>query len=83
MCWCYGLLSIILGIIAIVPANQGEREYQTMPNTYSLFYLKNLIAGKICAIIGICVGGLYIIFIIAYFLIVGSIALGVFNAMHG
>jgi hypothetical protein len=28
--------------------------------------------GKICAIIGLCLSGLYIIFIIAYILIIGA-----------
>ena len=74
LCWCYGLLSIILGIIAIVLSNQGEKIYKENPSAYSIASYKNMKAGRICAIIGLCLGALYILFIIVYFLIVGSLA---------
>ncbi|MCW3077196.1 MAG: hypothetical protein JWO32_1805 [Bacteroidetes bacterium] len=78
-CWCYGLLAIIMGIIAIVLANQGEKLYNVNPQAYTLSSFKNLKAGKICGIIGLSLGALYIIVIIVYFIIVGTVAFGAFN----
>jgi hypothetical protein len=79
-CWCYGIISIILGIIALVLANQGERAYKENPQMYSLASYKNLKAGKICGIIGLCLAGCYIIFLVIYFLIVGTLAFGALNS---
>jgi hypothetical protein len=66
LCWCYGLVSIILGIIAIVLANQAERVYRANPQQFSNASYKNLRAGKICGIIGLCLGIAYLIFTIVY-----------------
>ena len=81
-CWCYGIVSIILGIIAIVLANQGEKLYQENPNAYSISSYKNMKAGKICAIIGMSLAGLYVLFLVIYFFIVGTVAFGALNAIH-
>lgn len=81
LCWCYGLVSIILGIVAIVLSNQGEKIYKANPNMYSLSSYKNMKAGKVCAIIGLCLGGLYILFLLIYFLVVGSLAFGALNSL--
>jgi hypothetical protein len=78
-CWCYGILAIILGIIAIVLANQGEKVYQLNPQGYTLSSYKNLKAGKICAIIGLSLGAVYIIALIVYFIVVGTVAFGALN----
>ena len=80
LCWCYGIVSIILGIIAIVLANQGEKIYQQNPSAYAMASYKNMKAGKICAIIGMSLSGLYILFLVVYFFIVGTLAFGALNA---
>lgn len=79
-CWCYGILAIIMGIIAIVLANQGEKAYQLNPQAYSLSSYKNLKAGKICGIIGLSLGSVYIICLIVYFIIAGTVAFGALNS---
>lgn len=79
-CWCYGIISIILGIIAIVLANQGEKIYQQNPSAYAMASYKNMKAGKVCAIIGMSLSGLYILFLVVYFFIVGTLAFGALNA---
>jgi hypothetical protein len=78
-CWCYGLLSIILGIVALVLASQGEKLYNANPQQYSLASYKNLKAGKICAIIGLSLAALWVIFLIIYFIVVGSLAFSFLN----
>ena len=80
MCWCYLIPPAALGIIAIVLANQGEKLYKLNPSLYSIASYKNLRAGKICAIIGLSLVGVYVVCIIIYFLIVGSVAFGLLNA---
>lgn len=79
-CWCYGILAIIMGIISIVLANQGQKLYQANPQAYSLSSYKNLKAGKVCGIIGLSLGAVYIVFLIVYFIVVGTFALGALNA---
>ncbi len=81
-CWCYGILSIILGIIALVLANQAEKTYQLNPDLYSLASYKNLKAGKTCGIIGLSLAAVWIVFLIIYVIAFGTIALNAFNKFH-
>jgi len=79
LCWCYGVLSIVLGIIAVVLANAGEKEYNLNPGAYSLSSFKNLKAGKTCAIIGLSLAAIAILCFIIYIIIVGSLAFNLLN----
>lgn len=79
MCWCYGVVSLVTAIIALVLASAGEKEYQANPGKYSLASYKNLKAGKICAVIGLCLVGLGVLCLIAYVLIIGSLASSLFH----
>lgn len=72
LCWCYGIVGITLGIISIVLANKSKKLYKAEPEKYTLGSYKNLQAGYICAIIGLSLSALYLVFIIIYFLIVGA-----------
>ncbi len=65
-CFCYGIIGLILGIIALVLSGKANALYQANPGTYSEASLKNLKAGKICAIIGTCLSALYFIFLVIY-----------------
>lgn len=67
-CFCAGL---IVGIIGLVTANKGMRDYEANPDLYNGHAM--LKAGKITSIVGIILGILSIIFWIIYF--VGIIAL--------
>ncbi len=78
-CWCYGIVSIILGIVALVLASSGEKIYQANPQIYTLVSYKNLKAGKTCAIIGLSLAGLALLCLIAYVIIVGSLAMNFLN----
>lgn len=46
------IVSIVLGIIAIVMGNAGLREYNSNPGKYTESSYKNLKAGRICGMIG-------------------------------
>ena len=69
-CWCFGLVGLIMGIIALVMAS---KEYNDNPGQYSESSYKNMQAGKICAIIGTCLSALSFIYFIVYLLIVGTV----------
>ena len=72
LCWCYGIIGVVLAIIALVLGSKGKKLYKQEPEKYQLSSYKNLNAGYICAIIGLILSGLYLIFIIIYLFIVGS-----------
>ncbi len=71
-CFCYGLIGIVLGIIAVVLANKANKLYLANPDSYSESSFKNMKAGKVCGIIGLCLSSLYLIVIIIYISIVGA-----------
>lgn len=72
LCWCYGVVGITLGIISLVLASKSKKLYKAEPEKYTLGSYKNLNAGYICAIIGLSLSALYLVFIIIYFLIIGA-----------
>lgn len=63
LCWCWGL-GLITGIIAMVLAAKDKRLYAANPDAYTQASLKNLNAGRICAIIGLVLSLLYVVYII-------------------
>ncbi len=72
LCFCYGIIGITLGIIAVVLASKGKALYEANPGAYTLASFNNLKAGRICGIIGLILSSLYIIFIIIYIVILGA-----------
>lgn len=63
-CFCYGIIGIVLGIIALVLAKKDMQLYQADPEGYDNY--SNLNTGRICAIIGISVGSLVLVLGILY-----------------
>jgi uncharacterized membrane protein YjgN (DUF898 family) len=78
MIFC-GLIGMILGIIAIVLASQGEKAFQANPQNFTEASYKNLKAGKTCGIIGICIQAAVILFVVIYFIVVGSLVFSAFR----
>ncbi len=66
-CFCYGIIGITTGIIALALSNKGIKMYQTNPAKYKKSSYNNLKAGRICAIIGMFFSLLYILFVILLF----------------
>jgi hypothetical protein len=80
-CWCYGIIGVTLGIIALAISNGPKKLYLANPGAYEGY--QNLKAGRVCAIIGICLSSLTLIYIIVYILVIGSIAsLSLDSLMH-
>jgi uncharacterized membrane protein len=66
-CWCYGIIGIILSIIALVLANKDMALYRAEPQNYSNY--GNLNAGRIMAIIGLILSIItliYMVWVISY-----------------
>jgi hypothetical protein len=63
LCCCYGL-GLIGGIIALIIHKKALQAYQANPSEYSSGSLNNLKAGRICAIIGIIISALFLVYLI-------------------
>ncbi len=61
---CYGVIGVICGIIGLVLANKDRRLYQATPELYSPSSYSSSTAGRICSIIGLVLGSLFILLII-------------------
>ena len=69
LCCCGPFLGPILAIIALILAGKAKKAYTENPNLYKHSSLGNLNAGRICAIIGLVLGAILLI----YFIIMYSI----------
>ncbi len=72
-CIFYGVIAVILGIIALVLANKDKALYRDFPDRYSPGSLSNLNAGRTCAIIGLSLGILFIVVMVILLLLAVSI----------
>ncbi|HEX3009601.1 MAG TPA: CCC motif membrane protein [Bacteroidales bacterium] len=81
LCFCWGIFGVTLGIIALVLANKANALYTENPGVYSEGSYKNMKAGKICAIVGTSLSGLYMLFMIIYLSIVGAALGTIFSTM--
>ena len=61
-CWCYGIVGIILSIIAIVLARKDMALYNAEPQKYTNY--GNLNAGRIMAMIGLFLNIIFIAYMI-------------------
>jgi uncharacterized membrane protein len=85
-CFCYGIVGLICGIIALVLAKKDMALYNANPSSYLPGSFNNLKAGRTCAIIGLILSALYVIFYIVIILIFGAAILSnpqeIFNQMR-
>ena len=63
-CWCYGIIGLVLGILAVVLASAPRKAYLENPERFTEVSYKNLNAGRICGIIGICICALILLAVI-------------------
>jgi M penetrans paralogue family 26 len=71
MCICYGIPSLALGIIALAISSKSVKLYNENPDIYEGY--NNLKSGRTMAIIGLSLSGVFIIFWVIYFIIIGSL----------
>jgi hypothetical protein len=65
--FCYGIVGLILGIIGLAMAGRPEKLYRQQPTRYSQSSYSNMKAGKVCAIIGLCLSSLWLLGLLAIF----------------
>jgi M penetrans paralogue family 26 len=61
-CFCYGVVGIICGVIALVISREGVQMHKADPGAYAGW--QNMNAGRICAFIGIGLSLLYLILVV-------------------
>ena len=72
LCWCYGVPGIVMGTIALVLSGQSGRLYNEHPDPALWIGYGNLKAGKICAIIGLCLSAMFLAFVLVEVFIKGT-----------
>lgn len=65
-CIFYGIIGIILGVIALILHRKDKALYLSNPVVYEQSF-KNSKAGNICAIIGVILSSLWILFFVVVF----------------
>jgi uncharacterized protein YacL len=76
LCCCYGILGLILSIIALVMASNANKLYTESPARYTESSYKNVSTGKICAIVGLV---LSLITIISFIVTIAKFGWGIFS----
>lgn len=71
-CFCYGLPGLICGIVALILSGKARAAYLQAPERYTRASYNNMKAGKICAIVGVCLSSLMIIYVIIWLAILGA-----------
>lgn len=71
-CVCWGIVGLTLGIIALVMAGKAKKLYEDNPSFFTESSFNNLKAGRICAIIGLCLSSLVIVYYIVVLLFYGA-----------
>ena len=59
-CCCWGIIGLILGIVALILAKKDTALYNTNPELYEGY--SNINIGRVLAIIGIVLSSIYLIF---------------------
>lgn len=71
-CFCYGIVGLVCGIIALVLANKDMNLYAANPQEYELASYNNLKAGRVCAIVGLSLSALYLLYVIVVLAFLGT-----------
>jgi M penetrans paralogue family 26 len=71
-CFCYGIVGLVCGIIAVVLANKDLKSYRLNPESYTAGSYSNLKAGRVCAIVGLSLSAVYLIVVIIYISVIGT-----------
>lgn len=65
--FCYGFFGVVLGIIALVISKNDMQLHRENPGEYDGY--PNLSAGRVCAIIGLSLGSLFLLFLAFIFVL--------------
>lgn len=73
--FCYGVVGVICGIIGLVLANKDRKMYQANPELYTASSNSTSNSGRVCSIIGLIIGGIFLLFIIIAFIFFGTLSM--------
>lgn len=79
-CVCLGVVGLACGIIALYLHKKAINIYYSHPDIYSESSLGLLKAGKICAIVGVSLSGLYFLYYLVMFGLYGFALFGALAA---
>lgn len=79
-CFCYGVIGLVCGIIALVLYNRDKKLYAENPEMYTPGSYSNLKSGRICAIVGLSMSAICMVVAIIYLAIYGMAILSNPNA---
>lgn len=71
LCWCHGIIGLVLAIIALVLASKDLALYNADPQKYTPGSYSNLKSGRTIAIIGLVLAGVFM-----FMLLIGLFFLG-------
>lgn len=80
-CSCYGLIGIVMGIIALAISSKPKTMYAENPELYTESSYKNMNAGRICAIIGLCLSAPLLLIGLIYLIVAGAAIGTVFSTL--
>jgi hypothetical protein len=69
LCWCYGILGLILSVIGLILAMNSSKTYNANPQDYTNYTA--LKTAKIVSIIGLVLNILFIVFLIWFIMWIG------------
>ncbi|MEJ1223399.1 CCC motif membrane protein [Sediminicola sp. 1XM1-17] len=69
LCWCYGILGLILSVIALILANKSANLFKANPEMYTDY--NSVKTGKVLAIIGLVLNIMVILMFIWVISIIG------------
>jgi hypothetical protein len=72
-CWAWGIPGLILGIISLSLSSKASTLYQQSSGVYSPSSFNNMKAGRVCAIIGTVLSGLFLIYMIIVLAFLGTV----------
>lgn len=70
-CLASGIIGITLGILALVLGNKAIKEYEENPQKYTEKSYKNAKSGRVCGIVGLSLGSIWVVGFIIYLSIIG------------
>jgi hypothetical protein len=85
-CFCYGVVGLICGIIALVLYGKDKKLYAQNPQGYTPSSYNNLKSGRVCALIGLIISAIYLLVVICVLAFFGMAILTnpqhIFNQFH-
>lgn len=70
--FCYGIVGVICGIIGLILANKDRKLYNSAPELYASSSYSTSNSGRICSIIGLVLGSIFLLIMIFYMIFFGT-----------